>query len=196
MGKKHELNLHEYFLKLYGNENTPEYKAARLNFIKSLAAYCVVSYILQIKDRHNGNIMISESGHLIHIDFGFIFDYSPGKDMRFESANFKLIQEYIDIMGGGGQAEPYKLFVRKVVQGFLAVRQYADEFYNLTELMYQSGFPCFKPHSMEALRDRFKQDLTTFEAAAHMFRLVRDAHDKWTTRGYDLIQQMQNDIYR
>lgn len=122
LGKKHELNLHEYFLKLYGNENTPEYKAARLNFIKSLAAYCVVSYILQIKDRHNGNIMISESGHLIHIDFGFIFDYSPGKDMRFESANFKLIQEYIDIMGGGGQAEPYKLFVRKVVQGFLAVR--------------------------------------------------------------------------
>ena len=54
--------------------------------------------------------MIDENGHLIHIDFGFIFDWSPGRDMRFESANFKLTQEFIDILGGA-EAESYKLFV-------------------------------------------------------------------------------------
>ena len=51
--------------------------------------------------------MIDDWGHLIHIDFGFIFDWSPGKDMRFESANFKLTKEFIDIMGGHDKAEPY-----------------------------------------------------------------------------------------
>lgn len=142
------MNLHEYFLKRYGSESTSEFKFARYNFIKSLAAYAVVSFILQIKDRHNGNILIDDNGHLIHIDFGFIFDWSPGKDMGFENAAFKLTQEFIDILGGTAKAPAFRLFESKVIQGFLAVREHADDFLHLTELMVYSGFPCFKQNSV------------------------------------------------
>jgi phosphatidylinositol 4-kinase len=50
--------------------------------MKSLAAYSLVMYFLQVKDRHNGNILLHQSGKLFHIDFGFFLSNLPGKGVE------------------------------------------------------------------------------------------------------------------
>jgi phosphatidylinositol 4-kinase B len=58
-------SLKDHFLLKFGVETSTAYATAQQNFIRSLAGYSMVTYILNLKDRHNGNILLDESGHLI-----------------------------------------------------------------------------------------------------------------------------------
>ena len=78
LGKAGFATLHDYFLSSFGRPDGPEFEMARRNMIRSLAAYAVLCYILHIKDRHNGNLLVTTHGHLVHIDFGFLLGISPG----------------------------------------------------------------------------------------------------------------------
>jgi phosphatidylinositol 4-kinase len=78
-------DLNTFFRKFFFNN----FEEAQKNFTESLAAYSVICYIINIKDRHNGNMLLDMNGHIIHIDFGFILGISPGS-LSFENAPFKL----------------------------------------------------------------------------------------------------------
>ena len=84
----------------------------------------MASYLLQSKDRHNGNIMITNEGHLVHIDFGFILEISPGGNLGFESAAFKLSHEMTQILDPGARksSATFQKFQELCIRGFLVVR--------------------------------------------------------------------------
>ncbi|KAG1222563.1 hypothetical protein G6F35_005219 [Rhizopus arrhizus] len=152
--------LKDYYLRRWGPEESESYKNAQDAFLKSLAGYSIACYLMQIKDRHNGNLLIDDQGHIIHIDFGFILSNSPGS-VGFEMAPFKLPQEYIDLLGGlhGSKFAQYKSLMKAA---FLAVRKHCDNILLLTEMMSKdSKLPCFQYHGVLAqLKERFQLQLT------------------------------------
>lgn len=101
-------SLIDFYERFYGDRTSVLFLAARDNFVKSLAGYSIVCYILQLKDRHNGNILLDNKGHIMHIDFGFILGITPGGNMGFEKAPFKLTREMIELMGGTHSAVFHK----------------------------------------------------------------------------------------
>ncbi|TDH70761.1 uncharacterized protein CCR75_005139 [Bremia lactucae] len=119
--KDNYTTLAAHFVKTYGQVDSIPYKSAMTNFVRSTAAYSLACYFLQIKDRHNGNIMIDSDGHVVHIDFGFILGIAPGGRFSLETAPFKLTGEMVDAMGGT-QSDYFKAFVIFLIQGFLALQ--------------------------------------------------------------------------
>lgn len=50
--KKHsKLSLLDYFIHEFGPPTSEEFLTAQRNFVQSCAGYCLVSYLLQLKDR-------------------------------------------------------------------------------------------------------------------------------------------------
>lgn len=90
-------------------QGTAECLEAQRHFAESMAGYSLVCYFLQIKDRHNGNIMLDEQGHIIHIDFGFMLSNSPG-GVNFEAAPFKLTRELLEVMDSNSEGRASELF--------------------------------------------------------------------------------------
>lgn len=211
IGKLVESNLAEFFVQTFGHPESVSFRRARENFVKSTAAYSVVSFILNIKDRHNGNIMIDNAGNLVHIDFGFLFDTSPGGDINFESSPFKLTTEMVQLIGmdvAGDSTlhsksltralvdeESYIDFKTLVNRCYLAVRQYAREICILVELMLHSGLPCFKPKkTIHDLAERLAIDKNEIEAAAFMRRRIHEARQNYRTVLYDYYQKVAEGI--
>eukprot|EP01040_Poterioochromonas_malhamensis_P016323 gene16323-18507_t len=134
-------SLRGWYEQAFGGPNSPQFKRAIDNYVSSMAAYSIIAYLLAIKDRHNGNIMIDKEGHVIHIDFGFVFGLAPGKQASMEKAPWKLNKEMAEVMGGWG-SELFEQYKQKCIQTFTVLRKYSNEAITLMQIMQHcSNFP-------------------------------------------------------
>ena len=191
-------SLRDHFMAEFGGPSTPGFKRAQRNFVESMAGYSLVCYMLQIKDRHNGNILLDDAGHVIHIDFGFMLSNSPG-GVNFESAPFKLTRELLEVMDSDSEGRPSELFDYfkvLVIQGFLALRRHADRLTLLVEMMSVSGCPCFKNKvsAVQGLKRRLALGMPEHAVVELAMGLISDSLDAWRTRQYDYYQRVLNGI--
>ncbi len=158
------------------NESPLQYKRAVDNFMRSCAAYCVATYLVGIQDRHNDNIMVAESGHLLHIDFAHFL----GRVMRFgafnrEKAPFVLTPAMAFVIGD--ESSPlFADFVALCCRAFNAARRHAVLFFGLFQLMLHAGIPQLESRDdLLYLRKSFALHLNDRDAAAHYAALLRES---------------------
>ncbi|XP_013138968.1 PREDICTED: phosphatidylinositol 4-kinase beta isoform X1 [Papilio polytes] len=178
----------------HGAPTSEGFLRAQNNFVESAAAYALTSYLLQLKDRHNGNILLDSEGHIIHIDFGFIFSTSP-KNLGFESSPFKLTREFVEVMDGE-DSDMFSYFKILMLRGLLAARKHCDQLIHLVEIMRMGGqLSCLRSSSaVSSFRARFHLGRTEQQLQALVDRLVRDALRSLSTRLYDNYQYYTNGI--
>lgn len=195
--RKRIATLRDHFVQTFGDPDSEAHVAAVDAFARSLAAYSIICYVLQLKDRHNGNILIDNQGHIIHIDFGFMLSNSPGS-MGFEAAPFKLTQEYVDVLGGVG-SHGFNTFKSLCKQSFQALRKDAERIVMLVEMMGKSSqMPCFAAgvqQAVSALRSRFMLQLSKEEAEYFVEDLIGKSVGSYYTRLYDTFQYRTQGIY-
>ncbi|RLN71729.1 hypothetical protein BBJ29_002713 [Phytophthora kernoviae] len=182
----------DFFTRHFGDPSTQEFRRARANFVSSMAGYSIVCYLLQIKDRHNGNILLDAEGHIIHIDFGFILSNNPG-NMAFEQAPFKLTADFVELMGGPRSAH-FRRFRSLCVRAFLVARKYRHRFVLLVEMMLHGNehLPCFAGDpkgTVERLAARFQPDLDINSCEDFVHELIDASLDNWRTLWYDKYQR-------
>jgi phosphatidylinositol 4-kinase B len=175
------------------------FKTMQLNFVRSLASYSLMTYLFLVKDRHNGNILLDTAGHVIHIDFGFVFGIAPGGSFSLEmSTPFKLTEEMLDVMGGM-QSPLFSEFVTQFCCGFVALRAHMDTFLTLVEITCNtSAFKCFEGREpcdvVEKMRGRFCPDLSKEGAIAFAMDIIKQSTQSYGTKQYDFFQYLSQGI--
>ena len=189
---KNYTNLSDFFLINWDGN----FEEAQKNFVESTAGYSLICYLLNIKDRHNGNILLDSSGHVIHIDFGFLFTNSPGGNINFETAPFKLTNEMVEVMDGS-ESELFRYFKVLLVQGFLELRKYAEECVLIVEMMLPGErMACLQDgaKAVREFRERFHITKTDEQCMNLVDSLVNSSAGNWRTVKYDSFQRITNGI--
>uniref|UniRef100_A0A8D0V509 Phosphatidylinositol 3-kinase catalytic subunit type 3 n=1 Tax=Sus scrofa TaxID=9823 RepID=A0A8D0V509_PIG len=139
----------------------------------SIQGYCVITYILGVGDRHLDNLLLTKTGKLFHIDFGYIL----GRDPKPLPPPMKLNKEMVEGMGGT-QSEQYQEFRKQCYTAFLHLRRYSNLILNLFSLMVDANIPdiALEPDkTVKKVQDKFRLDLSDEEAVHYMQSLIDES---------------------
>lgn len=177
------------------------FEQAQDNFLRSLVGYSLVCYVMQIKDRHNANILLDRAGHIMHIDFGFVLGDTPkmGKVPLFsERAPFKLSTEFWEVLGGwnfheGGLGVK---FCKMFEIAFACAASHVEDIASIVE----GGMLNLCRNANEARelandvrsRLRMRGPAGSIEQKTFIMNLVNGALTSWGTPTYDWIQKTMN----
>ena len=175
------------------NQSEGEYQTAVENFSASCAAYCVATYVLGIGDRHNDNIMVTQKGHLFHIDFSkFMGNVQKFGTIRRDRVPFVLTPDMAYVINFGDEmSHNFQHFVELCCDAFNILRKNSDLILNLLGLMVSSGIPYLSsPSDIEYVRHALQLDLTDAQAMVFFTRLIETSLSSKSTQLNFFIHNM------
>lgn len=188
--KAHDNDIAAYFRKLHPKTDGPFGIQPKIldNFVRSCAGYCVITFLLGVGDRHLDNLLLTSTGLLFHIDFGFIL----GEDPKSWPPPMKITREMVMAMGGDN-SEHYYQFRNLCCESYTLLRRRSNLVITLFDLMLHAGVlnghkvfnnrnDLFKIQEKYALDDTEEAAIETLQqllqrsVAALMPRLFEDFH--------------------
>ncbi|EYC37933.1 hypothetical protein Y032_0756g2089 [Ancylostoma ceylanicum] len=140
------------------------------NYVRSLAGYCVMCYVLGVGDRHLDNLLLCENGRLFHVDFGFIL----GRDPKPLPPPMKLTSEMLQAMGGI-KSDHFRHFCMHCDSAYRILRRHANVILNLFSLMLDAGIHNISEERDKAVfkvEERLRLDLSDEAASMHIFGVI------------------------
>lgn len=163
------------------------YLTKSVKFIESLVGYSLFCFFLQVKDRHNANILLNPHKRHIHIDFGFIMGDYPG-NLRFEASNFKFSKEFISEIGGKNK-EGYELFKDLFIRGFFSIRKNFAKFFCISRKLLFNNFDNYsKRNKINQFQKRIHISKKDNFLIKFIISLIEDSAEDWKTLQYDRYQ--------
>ena len=144
------------------------------DFVRSCAGYCVIIYLLGVGDRHLDQLMLTSSGQLFHIDFGFILGRDP---MPFPPP-LKIPPAIIEAMGGY-HSVPFTRFKEYCLTAYNVLRKSSNVILNFFSLMVDADITDIRALGPDKARlkltEKFSLDLTDTHAV-HAFHQLLNEH--------------------
>eukprot|EP01064_Diplonema_japonicum_P001644 TRINITY_DN11085_c1_g1_i1.p1 TRINITY_DN11085_c1_g1~~TRINITY_DN11085_c1_g1_i1.p1 ORF type:complete len:2987 (+),score=712.08 TRINITY_DN11085_c1_g1_i1:206-9166(+) len=102
----------------------------RTHYVRTLAAMSMVGYILGLGDRHLNNIMLTDEGKVVHIDFGDCFEVALNRQVFPEKVPFRLTRLLVSAMEASGWEGTYRHTCESVMR---CLRKNRDSLTSLLE---------------------------------------------------------------
>ena len=177
-----------------------EEEKCRDRFIKSSAAYTVISYVLGVGDRHLDNLLMKSNGDFFHVDYGFMFGQDPKPLPCSVRVVGEMVSAFDHIDTKSGSTTPtsqkgYYTFLRHCAVIFNAIRRKADEFCCLIALMATAELPHLPKKDVaisNILMDRLHLDLTEKDAGKKIISEIEKSVKALLPKIYEWLHQKRN----
>eukprot|EP01083_Nonionella_stella_P024359 67277_1 len=118
-------------------------RIARERFSRSCAAYCIITYVLGIGDRHADNMMVQQNGHFFHIGCcHFLGNFKSKFGIKRERSPFVFTPQMKYVLDEGHKkSEVYEQFRVWVATAFTILREKSSFWLGLLSLMISRNLP-------------------------------------------------------